>query len=191
MKQETGQAFVFPDPVALVAVADEAGDSNLITLAWVGMACSEPVHVTIAVRPQRYSNELLKAAGEFTLNIPSADLVERVDYCGVGERPRPRQVERGAVHARGREAGGARRSSPSAATRSSARSCRSSRSAPTTCSSRACSSPTPTTPSWTPTARRLRTARPARVRAARLLPLGDQIYGYGQSLRDRKAASQG
>lgn len=82
MKQETGQAFVFPDPVALVAVADEAGDSNLITLAWVGMASSEPVHVTIAVRPQRYSHDLLKTAGEFTLNIPSADLVERVDYCG-------------------------------------------------------------------------------------------------------------
>lgn len=82
MKQETGQAFVFPDPVALVAVADEAGDSNLVTLAWVGMASSEPVHITIAVRPQRYSNELLKAAGEFTLNLPRADLVERVDYCG-------------------------------------------------------------------------------------------------------------
>lgn len=82
MKQETGHAFVFPNPVALVAVADEAGDSNLITLAWVGMACSDPVHVTIAVRPQRYSFGLLKAAHEFTLNIPSADAVEAVDYCG-------------------------------------------------------------------------------------------------------------
>jgi flavin reductase (DIM6/NTAB) family NADH-FMN oxidoreductase RutF len=82
MKQETGNAFVFPDPVALIAVADEAGDSNLITLAWVGMASSDPVHITIAVRPQRYSSGLLKAAGEFTLSIPSADMVAAVDYCG-------------------------------------------------------------------------------------------------------------
>lgn len=82
MKQETGQAFVFPNPVALVAVAGEAGESNLITLAWVGMASSEPVHVTIAVRPQRYSHDLLESAGEFTLNIASTELVERVDYCG-------------------------------------------------------------------------------------------------------------
>lgn len=82
MKQETGQAFVFPNPVALVAVADETGGSNLITLAWVGMACSDPVHVTIAIRPQRHSSGLLKAAGEFTLNIPSSGMVEAVDYCG-------------------------------------------------------------------------------------------------------------
>jgi flavin reductase (DIM6/NTAB) family NADH-FMN oxidoreductase RutF len=82
MKQETSHAFVFPDPVALIGVADGAGGSNLITLAWVGMACSDPVHVSIGVRPQRHSNALLKAAGEFTLNIPSADMVEGVDYCG-------------------------------------------------------------------------------------------------------------
>jgi flavin reductase (DIM6/NTAB) family NADH-FMN oxidoreductase RutF len=80
VKQDTGHAYVFPTPVALVAVNDESGDSNLITLAWVGMACSEPEHITIGVRPQRYSHGLLKAAGEFTLNIPSADLVERVDF---------------------------------------------------------------------------------------------------------------
>lgn len=83
MKQETGHAFVFPNPVALVVVADESGGSNIVTLAWVGMACSDPVHVSIGVRPSRYSNDLLKAAGEFTLNIPSADMVASVDHCGV------------------------------------------------------------------------------------------------------------
>jgi flavin reductase (DIM6/NTAB) family NADH-FMN oxidoreductase RutF len=82
MKQETGQAYVFPNPVALVCVADETGGSNLITLAWVGMACSDPRHVTIGVRPQRYSSGLLKAAGEFTLNIPGEDMVAAVDHCG-------------------------------------------------------------------------------------------------------------
>jgi flavin reductase (DIM6/NTAB) family NADH-FMN oxidoreductase RutF len=82
MKQETGHAYVFPNPVALIAVADDAGESNLVTLAWVGMACSEPEHITIAVRPQRYSHGLLEAAGEFTLNIPSVGMVAGVDYCG-------------------------------------------------------------------------------------------------------------
>jgi flavin reductase (DIM6/NTAB) family NADH-FMN oxidoreductase RutF len=82
VKQETGHAYVFPDPVALIAVADESGGSNIITLAWVGMACSDPVHISIGVRPQRYSNGLLRAAGEFTLNLPSAEMVEAVDYCG-------------------------------------------------------------------------------------------------------------
>lgn len=82
MKIQTRHAFVFPDPVALVTVSDYDGRANIVTLAWVGMACSDPVTVTIAVRPSRYSNELLRSAGEFVLNIPSEGIVEAVDHCG-------------------------------------------------------------------------------------------------------------
>ncbi|HEX9093369.1 MAG TPA: flavin reductase family protein [Coriobacteriia bacterium] len=83
MKQETKHAYVFPDPVALVTVPDGAGGANIITLAWVGMASSDPRSVSIAVRPSRHSNTLLKAAGEFCLNIPGEDLVRQTDWCGV------------------------------------------------------------------------------------------------------------
>jgi flavin reductase (DIM6/NTAB) family NADH-FMN oxidoreductase RutF len=83
VKQETRQAFVFPNPVALITVPDYDGRANIITLAWVGMACSDPVTVTVAVRPSRYSNGLLRSAGEFVLNIPSEDMVEVVDHCGM------------------------------------------------------------------------------------------------------------
>ncbi len=83
MKVPTRHAFVFPDPVALVTVPDGRGGANIITLAWVGMACSDPVCVSIAVRPSRHSNALLKASGEFCVNIPGADMVEAADTCGV------------------------------------------------------------------------------------------------------------
>jgi flavin reductase (DIM6/NTAB) family NADH-FMN oxidoreductase RutF len=83
MKQETKHAYVFPDPVALVTVADGAGGANIITLAWVGMASSDPRSVSIAIRPTRHSNELLKATGEFCLNIPGQELVRQTDWCGV------------------------------------------------------------------------------------------------------------
>ena len=83
MKQETKHAYVFPDPVALVTVAGRKGGANIVTLAWVGMACSDPRCVTIAIRPSRYSNTLLKAAGEFCLNIPGRELVRETDHCGV------------------------------------------------------------------------------------------------------------
>ena len=83
MKVETRQAFVFPNPVALVTVPETEGGANIITLAWVGMACSDPVTVTVAIRPSRYSHELLGAAGEFVLNIPGRDLLEATDQCGV------------------------------------------------------------------------------------------------------------
>jgi flavin reductase (DIM6/NTAB) family NADH-FMN oxidoreductase RutF len=82
VKVETRQAFVFPNPVALVTVADGAG-SNIITIAWLGMACSDPVTITIAVRPSRHSHELLARAGEFAANIPGRDLLHQTDHCGV------------------------------------------------------------------------------------------------------------
>jgi flavin reductase (DIM6/NTAB) family NADH-FMN oxidoreductase RutF len=83
MKQQTKHAYVFPDPVAMVTVADGEGGANIITLAWVGMASSDPRSVTIAIRPTRHSSGLLKAAGEFCLNIPGEELVRETDFCGV------------------------------------------------------------------------------------------------------------
>jgi flavin reductase (DIM6/NTAB) family NADH-FMN oxidoreductase RutF len=83
VKQETGQAFLFPNPVTLVTVADGEGRSNIITVAWAGMACSDPVTITIAIRPSRYSHELLAREGEFVLNVPGKNLLEQTDYCGV------------------------------------------------------------------------------------------------------------
>lgn len=83
MKVETKHAFVFPNPVALVTVSDPPDKSNIITLAWVGMACSDPVTVTIAVRPSTYSHGLLVESREFALNIPGTDLVRETDRCGV------------------------------------------------------------------------------------------------------------
>jgi flavin reductase (DIM6/NTAB) family NADH-FMN oxidoreductase RutF len=82
MKRPTKQAFVFPDPVALVTVAEGESASNIVTIAWVGMACSDPVTVTIAVRPSRHSHELLLEEGEFVLNLPEEGLVDAVDVCG-------------------------------------------------------------------------------------------------------------
>jgi flavin reductase (DIM6/NTAB) family NADH-FMN oxidoreductase RutF len=83
VKTQVKRAFVFPGPVTLVTVADAAGGANIVTLAWVGMACSDPVCVTIAVRPSRHSHGLLKASGEFCVNIPSEDMAAATDLCGV------------------------------------------------------------------------------------------------------------
>jgi flavin reductase (DIM6/NTAB) family NADH-FMN oxidoreductase RutF len=73
---------VFPCPVALVTTLDDEGKANIITLAWVGQACSDPPCVTIAVRPQRHSHGLIAARGEFVVNIPGRDLLEATDICG-------------------------------------------------------------------------------------------------------------
>jgi flavin reductase (DIM6/NTAB) family NADH-FMN oxidoreductase RutF len=71
-----------PVPVAMVTCADNQGHANVITLAWVGVACSVPPMLTIAVRPERFSRKMLQETREFVVNVPSTDLAWAVDYCG-------------------------------------------------------------------------------------------------------------
>jgi len=73
---------LYPAPVVLVTCIDEKGRSNIITLAWVGIICSEPPMIGISIRPSRYSNSLIKESKEFVVNIPTVDLLRKVDYCG-------------------------------------------------------------------------------------------------------------
>ena len=69
---------------------------NLITIAWTGVACSRPPMVSIALRPERYSYALIRESGEFTVNLPGADLAETVDWCGVvSGRDHDKFAERG------------------------------------------------------------------------------------------------
>jgi len=73
---------LFPVPVVLVTSVDEAGKPNIITLAWVGMVCSEPPQVGISIRPKRYSHGLISKTKEFVVNIPTEEMAAQVDYCG-------------------------------------------------------------------------------------------------------------
>lgn len=75
---------VFPVPVALLTVDDpDAGKPNIITIAWVGNVCSDPPMLSVSIRPTRYSHRLVEQAGEFCINIPTAEQLEKADYCGV------------------------------------------------------------------------------------------------------------
>jgi flavin reductase (DIM6/NTAB) family NADH-FMN oxidoreductase RutF len=75
-----GTTALYPLPAVLVSCGPE--QPNIITLAWVGTLCSDPPSVGIGVRPERFSHSLIKKAGEFVVNLPRADQVDVVDYCG-------------------------------------------------------------------------------------------------------------
>ena len=75
--------MLYPLPVVMVSVADREGRNNIITLAWVGTVCSDPPMVSISVRPERYSYDILKETGEFVINLTTKSLVYATDYCGV------------------------------------------------------------------------------------------------------------
>ena len=56
---------------------------NIITIAWTGTICSDPPMVSISVRPERYSHDIIKTSGEFVINLTTARLLKACDFCGV------------------------------------------------------------------------------------------------------------
>lgn len=72
----------FPVPPVLVSCSHQGRD-NLITIAWAGIVNSDPPMVSISVRPERYSYNLIKESGEFVVNLASIRNAKEVDFCGV------------------------------------------------------------------------------------------------------------
>lgn len=56
---------------------------NVMTAAWTGVLCSDPVLVYVSLRPSRYSHEIISQTKEFVINLPTVTLAKQVDMCGV------------------------------------------------------------------------------------------------------------
>lgn len=77
-----GSTLLNPEPPVLVSCGSMEA-ANLITIGWTGTICTQPSMVSISVRPERYSYQLIKDSGEFVINLPTQKLVRAVDWCGV------------------------------------------------------------------------------------------------------------
>ena len=75
--------MVYPLPAVMVSVTDGKGKDNIITVAWVGTVCTNPPMVSISVRPERFSYEMIRNTGEFVINLTTEKLAFAADYCGV------------------------------------------------------------------------------------------------------------
>lgn len=75
--------MLYPLPAVMVSCARPEEKPNIITVAWTGTVCSSPAMVSISVRPERYSYNIIKETGEFVINLTTERLVRATDYCGV------------------------------------------------------------------------------------------------------------
>ncbi len=75
--------MLYPLPVVMVSCKRENEKANIVTIAWAGTVCSSPAMVSISVRPERYSYDIIKETGEFVINLVTEDLAYATDYCGV------------------------------------------------------------------------------------------------------------
>lgn len=75
--------MLYPVPAVMVSCGRGKEKPNIITVAWAGTVCSDPAMLSISVRPERYSYDIIKETGEFVVNLVTKELVFATDYCGV------------------------------------------------------------------------------------------------------------
>lgn len=75
--------ILYPLHAVMVSCRRPGEKPNIITIAWTGTVCSDPAMVSISVRPDRYSYDIIKETGEFVINLIDKNLVRSMDYCGV------------------------------------------------------------------------------------------------------------
>ncbi len=76
------KAYLFPMPLGLIG-ANVNGKPNFETLAYVGIVEAQPPLISIASYETHYTNIGIKENGTFSVNTPSEDLAEKIDYVGI------------------------------------------------------------------------------------------------------------
>lgn len=75
--------MLYPVPAVMVSCNREGEKPNIITVAWAGTVCTNPAMLSISVRPERYSYDIIKETKEFVVNLTTKELTYATDYCGV------------------------------------------------------------------------------------------------------------
>jgi flavin reductase (DIM6/NTAB) family NADH-FMN oxidoreductase RutF len=74
--------FLYPMPIILVG-ADVNGKPNYLTVAFCGIVQASPPMIAVTLGKMHYTNEGIMENNCFSVNIPSRDMVEATDYCGI------------------------------------------------------------------------------------------------------------
>lgn len=69
-------------PVYLIG-ANVAGKPNFLTAAWSGVACAEPMMLSVPIRHTRYTLKGIEENGALSFCVPSRELVKETDFCGI------------------------------------------------------------------------------------------------------------
>ena len=75
--------MLYPIPAVMVSCGRDGEKPNIITVAWAGNICSSPAMLSISVRKERYSYDIIRETGEFVVNLTTKKLTRAADWCGV------------------------------------------------------------------------------------------------------------
>ena len=73
-----------PYPMSVFLVGANVNDKpNFMTVAWVTKVNYRPPIIAASINKRQYTAEGIQKTNHFSLNIPSVELIEKVDYCGI------------------------------------------------------------------------------------------------------------
>jgi flavin reductase (DIM6/NTAB) family NADH-FMN oxidoreductase RutF len=81
-KEQIGSNVFIPMPVVLVGT-QVGGQANFMTVGWCARANADPPMIVCGIGNHHYTVKGIAETGTFSVNIPSTDLLERTDYCGL------------------------------------------------------------------------------------------------------------
>jgi len=74
--------LLHPRHVVMVTCCDREGRANAITLAWSMPTSFTPPMVAVSIAPTRFSHGLIEETGEFVVNVPTVELMDKVYLVG-------------------------------------------------------------------------------------------------------------
>ena len=75
-------AFILPEPQTIVGSMLD-GKPNFMALAWTTRLNYKPCLMGISVNQGHATNKAIRKTGQFSINLPSVDMVEVTDYVGL------------------------------------------------------------------------------------------------------------
>jgi flavin reductase (DIM6/NTAB) family NADH-FMN oxidoreductase RutF len=76
-------SMMFPMPLGLVGINVTDNRPNFTTVGSIATASLDPPMVSFSLNKVRFSNKFIIEKRVFSLNFPSANLADKVDYCGL------------------------------------------------------------------------------------------------------------
>ena len=81
-KQPIGTNFFIPMPVVLMGTQVK-GKDNFMVVGWCARVNGNPPMIACGIAKNHFTPRGVAENKTFSINIPSADLVEKTDYCGI------------------------------------------------------------------------------------------------------------
>ena len=82
-KELNPTTMLSPLPCVLVTCGEPGKGTNAMTVAWTGIVNTHPPMLSISVKPERYSHDLILKSREFCVHPADREHIRAVDFCGV------------------------------------------------------------------------------------------------------------